>query len=90
VDDVYSETDTTDAVQAVVDGILANLGLEGVSAEVTRAAEGVFTVTVRKGDAEKTTAVEATFVGRAEICYTPPGDLLPTILVEVKVWRVHH
>jgi hypothetical protein len=85
VDDVYSETDTTAAVQAVVDGILANLGLEGVTAEVTRAAEGVFTVTVRKGDAEKTTTVEATFVGRAEICYTPPGDLLPTILVEVKV-----
>jgi hypothetical protein len=87
VDDVYSETDTTDAVQSVVDGILANLGLEGVTAEVTRAAEGVFTVTVRKGDAEKTTTVEATFVGRAEICYTPPGDLspLPTVGVKVKV-----
>jgi hypothetical protein len=31
--------------------------------------------------------VEATFVGRAEICYTPPGDLspLPTVGVKVKV-----
>jgi hypothetical protein len=84
VDDVYSETDTTAAVQAVVDGILANLGLEGVTAEVTRAAEDVFTVTVRKGIAEKTTTVEATFVGVAEIYYKSSVGM-PTVDVKVKV-----
>jgi hypothetical protein len=85
VDDVYSETDTTDAVQSVVDRILANLGLEGVTAEVTRAAEDVFTVTVRKGIAEKTTAVEATFVGVAEIYYKSMGIGMFTVDVKVKV-----
>jgi len=85
VDNVYSETDTTAAVQAVVDGILANLGLEGVTAEVTRAAEDVFTVTVRKGIAEKTTTVEATFVGVAEIYYKSSGLVMPTVDVKVKV-----
>jgi hypothetical protein len=67
VDDVYNVGDQTAAVQAEVGKILGNLGLTGVSAVVTSAGEGKFTVTVRKGIAEKTTDVVATFVGRAVI-----------------------
>ncbi len=89
VDDVYNVGDQTAAVQAEVGKILGNLGLTGVSAVVTSAGEGKFTVTVRKGIAEKTTDVVATFVGRAVIYARSSGMGMPTVEIKVKVDGVY-